>query len=441
MALTHISQRSRVWAHRCRTAFRGHLDRADGRLLACSALILFGPAILIALACGARIRRTPRVGRHGELISDLCLLSKSGRRLPAIGWTPQLISIARGELAWVGPEARIPGELDLRQEEARQVASVLPGVVCTWRLRKKTSVAYDGQIETDQAYVANRTVKKDAGILLRSMLTWFYGSASEPRNAPPVTEILGVPLDNITMEDAIERILKPAASEKVRQVSFVNVDCVNKAMKDEQYRQVLATSDLRFGDGIGLRVAGKILKSEIRQNVNGTDLFPRLCRQMEEQGLSLFLLGGRPGIPERVRGWIAEAYPTLRVAGLHHGYLKPEQEPRILDAITRSDADVLLVAFGAPLQEKWIRRNRERLRVRAALGVGGLFDFYSGNTPRAPQWLRELGLEWVYRLCQEPGRMWKRYLVGNAAFLARVFVAKMRNAGSKKGAVVAGSSI
>ena len=114
-------------------------------------------------------------------------------------------------------------------------------------------------------------------------------------------------------------------------------------------------------------------------------------------------------------------YPGLRIVGARDGYFGPEEEEGVVEAINRSGARILLVAFGAPRQELWLQRWRDRLEPGVCMGVGGLFDFYSGRIPRAPAWMRELGLEWVFRLMQEPGRMWRRYVIGNPLFLSRVW--------------------
>jgi N-acetylglucosaminyldiphosphoundecaprenol N-acetyl-beta-D-mannosaminyltransferase len=119
-------------------------------------------------------------------------------------------------------------------------------------------------------------------------------------------------------------------------------------------------------------------------------------------------------------------YPGLEIAGTHHGYFKPGREERdVIDAINRSGAEILFVAFGVPLQEIWIERNRHRLKPSVVIGVGGLFDYYSGRIPRAPLALRRTGLEWLWRLAMEPGRLWRRYLLGNAEFLGRVAMLKL----------------
>ena len=117
-------------------------------------------------------------------------------------------------------------------------------------------------------------------------------------------------------------------------------------------------------------------------------------------------------------------FPEVQISGFRDGYFHDEES--LIKTIRESRTDVLLVAMGVPYQDEWIAANLDRLGVRVAMGVGGLFDFYSGRIPRAPQWVRELGLEWAFRLCQEPGRMWRRYIIGNTVFLARVVSARIR---------------
>jgi N-acetylglucosaminyldiphosphoundecaprenol N-acetyl-beta-D-mannosaminyltransferase len=112
----------------------------------------------------------------------------------------------------------------------------------------------------------------------------------------------------------------------------------------------------------------------------------------------------------------------LRVAGTHHGYFNAEDEDHLIQAINASGAKILIVAFGAPRQELWLNRHHGELQIPVRVGVGGLLDFYSGRMPRAPQWMREIGLEWAFRLSREPGRLWRRYVIGNPLFLYRVWL-------------------
>lgn len=228
------------------------------------------------------------------------------------------------------------------------------------------------------------------------------------------------------MEEAVLAVVERLYAEQPSHVCFLNAHCANLAYRDHAYAQVLQTAALCFPDGIGLRLAGHILGRPVPHNVNGTDMFPLLCAALEETDAGVFLFGGQPGVAEQVRHWVELYYPGVRVCGVRHGYFSPEEASLILRQIADSGARLLLVALGAPQQDLWIHRFLPELAslsspgVKVAMGVGGLFDFYSGRIPRAPLWLRRRGGEWVYRLYQEPRRMWKRYVLGNPLFLSRV---------------------
>ena len=234
-------------------------------------------------------------------------------------------------------------------------------------------------------------------------------------------EVLDVPVLNVSRENAVSSVMT-ACHERHRQpvqVSFANAHCVNVAAADPEYMRILHETPFVFPDGIGVKIGARLAGVRLQANVNGTDLFPLLCQAMEREERAVYLLGARPGVVEKVRARLARDYPGLRLAGFHHGYFTPQEEPALIDEIASSGADVLFVAMGVPVQEKWIARHRDRLGVRVAIGVGALFDFYSRQMPRAPRWMRKYGLEWLYRLYREPRRMWNRYVVGNPVFLAR----------------------
>jgi len=209
--------------------------------------------------------------------------------------------------------------------------------------------------------------------------------------------------------------------ESRSQICFVNPDCLNIAYTNSDYLQVLIRSELVLPDGIGIHLAGRIKGTPMLENVNGTDLFPRLCERAAAEKIPIYLLGARPSVAAAAAAAMQAKYPELQVAGIHHGYFGPEDTAAILHDINSSGAKILLVAMGAPRQDLWLAAHREELLAPVLMGVGGLFDFYSGNVPRAPVWMREIGLEWVWRLLQEPGRMWRRYLIGNPLFLYRVW--------------------
>ena len=192
--------------------------------------------------------------------------------------------------------------------------------------------------------------------------------------------------------------------------------------------EFLQSTSYILGDGSGVRYASKIVKPQIVDNVNGTDLLPLLCEYSERHERRLFLLGARPGIAEKMRENLLRKYPKLQIVGVRHGYFERDLESaEVIAEINASRADILLVAFGAPFQEKWIAQHFAEINCPIQLGVGGLFDFYSGNIPRAPFWMRRLGIEWVFRLWQEPARMWRRYIIGNPLFIIRLLKWKKKS--------------
>jgi N-acetylglucosaminyldiphosphoundecaprenol N-acetyl-beta-D-mannosaminyltransferase len=290
-----------------------------------------------------------------------------------------------------------------------------------WSLRRRTNIDFEDENQIEQEYAYSKGVLSDFGILLRGLLTLSYGSSLD--TTLDKIEILGIRIDNLDMEQALDRVEGLLADcQGPAQVAFVNPHCANLACVDQLYSQVLEESTLVLVDGIGMKIAGRILGFDISQNVNGTDLFPRLCARLEHSGRSVFFLGAEPGIPERVVAWTKSQFPGLEVAGFHHGYFNPDEDAAVIQQIQDSGAELVLVAMGVPRQEVWVSEHLHRFGTSVVMGVGGLFDFYSGKTPRAPQWLRELGLEWTYRFYCEPRRLWRRYILGNITFLAKVTV-------------------
>jgi N-acetylglucosaminyldiphosphoundecaprenol N-acetyl-beta-D-mannosaminyltransferase len=381
-------------------------------------------ASLLGLSASSVFRSERRMGRWAvpfalvEFSTDgKCGGAIRGLRLHIL---PSLINVARGDMSLIGPRAARPDEMNARERAARKRSSVRPGLLSLWWLRKKANIHFGSELDIDLEYIDGHSFAGDVGIALRAIPSMLYGASSA--TAPARIDVLGVPIDNLTMEESVQYILEAATGKVARQLCFVNTDCVNQSLRDPSYGQHLRKADLVLADGIGIRLAGKITRREFRQNVNGTDLFPRLCSRMQDSNLGLYLLGARPGIAEAFAGWVNANYPGVRVKGYRDGYFDASQEATVLREIRESDAAILLVAFGSPRQDLWIGDHLPELGVRLAMGVGGLFDFYSGRIPRAPQWMRELSLEWIYRLYQEPRRMWRRYLVGNAVFLSRVIV-------------------
>jgi N-acetylglucosaminyldiphosphoundecaprenol N-acetyl-beta-D-mannosaminyltransferase len=277
-------------------------------------------------------------------------------------------------------------------------------------------VAGPSEEDCERQHALGRSLLGDLGVVGRWVL---LVSLATRLRRPARFLLLGVTVDNVTQAQAVDRIADAARRERPLRVSFVNADCMNQVQSDPGYGRTLEESDLVLPDGSGVRLAARLTGVEVRENVNGTDLFPDLCRRLEEERLSLYLIGAAPGIVDQVAGWIRDNHPELPLAGWEHGFLRPGQDAAAAARIRASGARVVLVAMGAPRQELWISRWSRLAGSPVMIGVGGLFDFFSGQIPRAPRWMRELGLEWCYRLWQEPGRLAHRYLLGNPLFLVR----------------------
>jgi len=234
----------------------------------------------------------------------------------------------------------------------------------------------------------------------------------------PRVSLLGIPLDNLTMPEAVAQVVERTRDGRRTVVTFVNAHCVNVAWKDPAYLATLRSSDLTFADGSGMRLAGRLLGRPLRDNVNGTDMFPELVRVAPETGMKLYLLGAQPGVTDAVAERVRATSPATIVVGTDHGYHSADDQDAVVARIRKAGPDVLLVAMGVPAQEEWLDTHLEATGATVGIGIGGLFDMVSGRIPRAPVWMRNLGIEWIWRLAKEPGRMWQRYLVGNVVFVA-----------------------
>jgi N-acetylglucosaminyldiphosphoundecaprenol N-acetyl-beta-D-mannosaminyltransferase len=206
------------------------------------------------------------------------------------------------------------------------------------------------------------------------------------------------------------------------QVFFVNAHCVNVAARDPGYARLLKSAPFLFADGAGMALAARLNGVPLANNVNGTDLFPRLCDAAAAASLPVAFLGARPGVARQCATLMEQAYPGLRVVWVEDGYLSHEVERLRLAELNKSGARILFVAKGVPTQEHWIAAHAEQLVPPVLVGVGALFDFYSGTMSRAPLLMRKLRIEWAYRLVQEPRRLFLRYVLGNPEFIARALL-------------------
>ena len=244
------------------------------------------------------------------------------------------------------------------------------------------------------------------------------------------TKVLGFNVVNAKMAETVYWIADRAQARQPTQIAFLNAHCANVARKDWRYRDTLENVEALLPDGSGVAMAAKLNGAPLGDNLNGTDLFGRLCRCLAFRKIPVFFLGGRPGVAQQAAENTKAEIPLLNIAGHRHGYFSPREEQDVIDEINASGARVVFVAFGVPDQDVWISRIRHRLHAPVILGVGGLLDFVSGRIPRAPLWMRKAGLEWMYRLKCEPKRMWRRYTIGNISFTAHALASAM--AGRRK---------
>lgn len=232
--------------------------------------------------------------------------------------------------------------------------------------------------------------------------------------------ILGVPICVGTRSQTVELLDGRFERGESAVVAFANAHLLNIASRAEQFRRILQKV-IVVNDGIGVDIASLFLfGSTFPNNLNGTDFTPHYLANTRHR-YRIFLLGSRPGVAEKAARYLSRHCPRHRIVGCHHGYFSEEGSAGIVNMVKSSGADVILVAMGNPLQERWLADNLAATGCRLGFAVGALFDFVTGHSRRAPRWVQAARLEWAHRLLHEPRRLWRRYLLGNPLFLLRVF--------------------
>lgn len=238
-----------------------------------------------------------------------------------------------------------------------------------------------------------------------------------------------VPVHAVDLPNAIALVDEFIATRKPHYNIAINAAKVVEYQTDQVLRAAIDAAHLLTADGQAVVWAARLLGHDLPARVTGADMMEALLAHAAKRGYSIYLLGARD---EVVRACVARAtaeHPTLHVAGFRDGYFQQADEPAVIDAIRAARPDILFLGFGTPAKEYFMHRRYQELEVPFVMGVGGTFDVYAGIVKRAPLWMQRSGLEWAFRLAQEPRRMWKRYLVGNTRFLAivgRELVARRR---------------
>ncbi len=248
--------------------------------------------------------------------------------------------------------------------------------------------------------------------------------------AARMREILGFPVLVATRDDAVGMMDDHLGNSKPALITFLNAHVSNETAKNPDLGDILKSS-LILNDGVGIELASLVLHGKaFPDNLNGTDLIPRFLRDTKRH-FRIYAVGAGPGVAERTLDAFRLIAPQHDYVGAHHGFLTDADSLAVLADIAEKRADLILVAMGSPRQEIWTAKYLMRNEGFSAICVGGLFDFVSKEKPRAPAWVRALRCEWVFRLVNEPRRLWHRYLIGNSVFMARLAAAYVR---SKKAA-------
>jgi N-acetylglucosaminyldiphosphoundecaprenol N-acetyl-beta-D-mannosaminyltransferase len=228
--------------------------------------------------------------------------------------------------------------------------------------------------------------------------------------------ILGCEVDNLDMEETLQRIEEYIHDGSPHQHVVINADKVVKAHRDPELRRIINECALINADGMPVVWASRLLGKPLKERVAGVDLFDALMRRAAEKGWRVYLLGAREEVVSGVKRLYEKRLPGLVFAGYRNGYWKPEEEPAIAAAIGESRPDLLFVAISSPKKEQFLGRYQAEMKVPFAMGVGGTFDVAVGKVKRAPVWMQKSGFEWFYRFLQEPRRMFRRYFIEDMYF-------------------------
>ena len=230
-------------------------------------------------------------------------------------------------------------------------------------------------------------------------------------------EVLGCPVTKLSLDDFVSLAEQFIESRKPHYIAVVNAAKVVNMRSDRELKESVLMADAIGADGVPLVWASRFLGNPLPGRVNGTDLMDKLLAKANEKAYRIYFFGATQEVLDRVLETVRSKYPGVKIAGFHNGYFSAAQESAIVQKIRAADADILFIAFGTPKKELWVKQYLSAMGVPVVHGVGGSFDVLAGLIPRAPLWMQRNGLEWFFRLLQEPRRMWRRYLVTNVMFV------------------------
>ncbi|MFP4661970.1 MAG: WecB/TagA/CpsF family glycosyltransferase [Halanaerobiales bacterium] len=232
--------------------------------------------------------------------------------------------------------------------------------------------------------------------------------------------ILGIKINKVDMGQAISEVERYIRSDGKKYIVTANSEMLVMAQEDKDLARIINKSDLSVADGAGVVLASKLSRNseeKLPERVAGFDILQNLLKLSSEKRYSIYLLGSKPGIIDIAAEKIRGIYPEIKIVGKHHGYLDNLNREELIKKINSLEPDILFVGMGVPLQEKFIYSNLDRLKVKVAMVVGGSFDVMAGQMKRAPLWMQNLNLEWLYRLIQEPSRAGRMMALPRFAYL------------------------
>ena len=254
-------------------------------------------------------------------------------------------------------------------------------------------------------------------------------SSSETVGVPKRFPILNTYVNALSLDETVAEVEKIISAGIPTQHVVVNASKVNLMEADSKLAEIVNGCPIINADGASIVWAAKKLGVPLSERVTGIDLFQRLVGLSAEKGYKLYLFGAKEEVVSKVKSIFEEQYPSIRIVGCRNGYFAEADEPQIVADMAASGADMMFVAFSSPKKEYWVHKYLNQIGIPFVMGVGGSFDVVAGVTDRAPKWMQNHGLEWFYRFIQEPGRLWKRYIVGNAKFVALTYRYKFSGKG------------
>lgn len=255
--------------------------------------------------------------------------------------------------------------------------------------------------------------------------------SSEMKKAPMRFSILNTYVNALSLDETVKEVEGIIQRRNPTQHVVINASKVNLMEADQKLAEIINGCPLINADGASIVWAAKQLGVPLKERVTGIDLFQELIKLAAVKGYKVYLFGAKEEVVTRVKAIFEERYPGIQIVGYRNGYLNEADERQVVADMASSGADMLFVAFSSPKKEFWIHKYLGQLGIPFVMGVGGSFDVIAGVTDRAPRWMQDHGLEWFYRFIQEPGRLWKRYIVGNAKFVLLTLKCKHAKRGER----------